>query len=74
MRRICLAAVVAVCAAALPASAALADSPHSPAASGYTLFGAATLVHPGEASPTAAEATSTGTPGYGGSTSPSQPG
>ena len=66
MRRMCLAAVVALCAAVLPASAAMAKSPHSPAASGYTLFGDATLVHPGNASPTAAEATSTGPNAYGG--------
>jgi hypothetical protein len=41
-------------------------SPKSSSSSGYSLFGDATLVHPGEASPTAAEATSTGPNGYGG--------
>jgi hypothetical protein len=66
MKKTLVATVVALCAAVLPASAAMAKNPHSPVASGYTLFGDATLVHPGNASPTAAEATSTGPNGFGG--------
>jgi hypothetical protein len=66
MRKTLVATVVALCAVVLPASAAMAKNPHSPAASGYTLFGDATLVHPGNASPTAAEATSNGPNAYGG--------
>lgn len=61
-----MATVAALCATVVPASAAMASNPHSPATSGYTLFGDATLVHPGNASPTAAEATSTGPNAFGG--------
>jgi hypothetical protein len=56
MKKTLVATVVALCAAVLPASAAMAKNPHSPVASGYTLFGDATLVHPGNNSPTAAQA------------------
>jgi hypothetical protein len=68
MRKTLVATVAALCATALPASAAMAKDPHSPAASGYTLFGDATLVHPGNASPTAAQASydGTGTASFGG--------
>jgi hypothetical protein len=66
MRKILTVAVAVLCAAVLPASAAMAKNPHSPVASGFTLFGDAMLVHPGNASPTAAEATSTGPNLFGG--------
>jgi hypothetical protein len=39
---------------------------HATASSGYSLFGDAMLVHPGNASPTAAQATSTGPNAFGG--------
>ena len=66
MRNTVLATIAAVCVALVPASAAIAKDPQGPTASGYTLFGDAALVHPGNASPTAAEATSTGPNAFGG--------
>jgi hypothetical protein len=43
-----------------------ASHAHASASSGYSLFGDATLVHPGNNSPTAAQATSTGPNAFGG--------
>jgi hypothetical protein len=60
MRRTVLAVIAALSAALLAAPIANATSPS------YTLFGDAMLVHPGNASPTAAEATNTGTHKFGG--------
>jgi hypothetical protein len=66
MRRAVAPVIAALCVAMLFASTALARSRHASAAPSYRLFGDATLVHPGNASPTAAEATNSGPPGYGG--------
>lgn len=50
-----------------PAGAPRLSASHAQAnVGGYTLFGDASLVHPGNASPTAAQATSTGSNAYGG--------
>ena len=65
MRKTLVATLVVICAVVVPASPAMAKKRHNTAAS-YTLFGDATLVHPGNASPTAAEATSTGPNAFGG--------
>jgi hypothetical protein len=66
MRKALRITVVALCATLLPASGAMAKSPHAPAAPGYTLFGDAVLVHPGHNSPTAAQASYDGTSSFGG--------
>lgn len=44
----------------------MSNPPHKPATSGYSLFGDASLVSPGSNSPTAAQATSSESSGYGG--------
>lgn len=66
MRKTVLVLAVVLCAASVPTVASAKSTPHAQATSGDMLFGDAALVHPGHASSTSAQATSTGTYGYGG--------